>query len=155
MIPHPLTLTLVRHWMGELADAFSARTQDHVLTLVAGTLLTPSRCTVAAALRVMGLGQTPTFTSYHRVLNRNTWSSRDLARRLLLMLLRTLVPPAAPVVIGLDDTLERRRGTAGADQPPSAPSKLVCQAEPDRQRRPCCRPLPPLGSREFCNVRPW
>src|SRR5690242_3358581 len=110
MSPHPLTLTLVRHWMGELVDAFSARTQDHVLTLLAGALLTPGRRTVAAALRVMGLGQTPTFTSYHRVLNRNNWSSHDLARRLLLRLLRTLVPPAAPVVIGLDDTLERRRG---------------------------------------------
>jgi DDE superfamily endonuclease len=110
MIPHPLTLTLIRHWMGELADAFSAHTQDHVLTLVAGTLLTPGRRTVAAALRVMGLAQTPTFTNYHRVLNRNNWSSRDLSRRLLMLLLRTLVPPAAPVVIGLDDTLERRRG---------------------------------------------
>jgi hypothetical protein len=96
--------------MGELITAFSARTQDHVLTLLAGALLTSGCRTVAAALRVMGLGQTPTFTSYHRVLNRNNWSSRDLARRLLLRLLRTLVPPAAPVVLGLDDTLERRRG---------------------------------------------
>ena len=58
----------------------------------------------------MGLGQTPRFTSYHRVLNRNTWSSRDLARRLLALLVRTMVP-AGPLVIGLDDTLERRRGT--------------------------------------------
>jgi hypothetical protein len=110
MISHPLTLALLRSWMGEMIDAFSPRTQDHVLTLLAGTLLTPGRRTVAAALRVMGLGQAPTFTSYHRVLNRNTWSSRDLARRLLLRLLRTLVPPAAPVIVGLDDTLERRRG---------------------------------------------
>jgi hypothetical protein len=110
MISHPLTLALLRSWMGEMIDAFSPRTRNHVLTLLAGTLLTPGRRTVAAALRVMGLGQVPTFTSYHRVLNRNTWSSRDLARRLLMRLLRTLVPPAAPVIVGLDDTLERRRG---------------------------------------------
>jgi hypothetical protein len=110
MIPYALTLALLRSWMGELVDAFSARTQDHVLTLLAGSLLTPGRRTVAAALRVIGLAQTPSFTSYHRVLNRNNWSSRALSRRLLMLLLRTLVPPAAPVVIGLDDTLERRRG---------------------------------------------
>jgi len=96
--------------MGDLVDVFSARTQDHVLTLLAGTLLTPGRRTVASALRVMGLRQTPTFTNYHRVLNRNTWSSRDLSRRLLMRLLRPLVPSAAPLVVGLDDTLERRRG---------------------------------------------
>src|SRR5690242_2517861 len=109
MSPHPLTLTLVRHWMGELVDAFSARTQDHVLTLLAGALLTPGRRTVAAALRVMGLGQTPTFTTYQRVLNRNVWSTRELARRLLQLLVHALVPKG-PVILGLDDTLERRRG---------------------------------------------
>ena len=103
-------LALLRHWMGELIEVFSPRTRDHVLTLVAGALLTPGRRTVTTALRVMGLGQTPRFTSYHRVLNRNTWSSRDLARRLLALLVRTMVP-AGPLVIGLDDTLERRRGT--------------------------------------------
>jgi DDE superfamily endonuclease len=110
MISHPLTLALLRSWMGEMIEVFSPRTQDHVLTLLAGTLLTPGRRTVAAALRVMGLGQAPTFTSYHRVLNRNSWSSRDLAHRLLRRLLCTLVPPEAPVIVGLDDTLERRRG---------------------------------------------
>jgi hypothetical protein len=102
-------LALLRHWMGALIDPFSPRTRDHVLTLLAGALLTPGRRTVAAALRVMGLGQTPTFTSYHRVLNRNIWSSRDLAHRLLALLVRSMVP-AGPLVIGLDDTLERRRG---------------------------------------------
>jgi hypothetical protein len=57
MISHPLTLALLRSWMGEMIDAFSPRTRNHVLTLLAGTLLTPGRRTVAAALRVMGLGQ--------------------------------------------------------------------------------------------------
>src|SRR3712207_3028408 len=102
-------LALLRHWMGELIDVFSPRTRDHVLTSLAGALLTPGRRTVAAALRVMGLGQTPSFTSYHRVLNRNIWSSRDLARRLLALLVRSMAP-AGPLVFGLDDTLERRRG---------------------------------------------
>jgi hypothetical protein len=80
-----------------------------VLTLVAGALLAPGRRTVASALRVMGLAEAPTFTSYHRVLNRNGWSSRELARRLLRLLVRRLVPEG-PIIVGLDDTLERRRG---------------------------------------------
>ena len=102
-------LALRRQWMGELIDVFSPRTRDHVLALLAGALLTPGCRTVAAALRVMGLGQTPIFTNYHRVLNRNIWSSRELARRLLAVLVRHMVP-AGPLVFGLDDTLERRRG---------------------------------------------
>ena len=100
---------ILRHWMAGLLDAFSPRTQGQVLTLVAGAILAPGRRTVASALRVMGLAEAPTFTSYHRVLNRNGWSSRELARRLLRLLVRRLVPEG-PIIVGLDDTLERRRG---------------------------------------------
>jgi hypothetical protein len=60
-------------------------------------------------LTVVGLSQAPTFTNYHRVLNRNRWSSREVARRLLALLVTTFLP-AGPVVIGLDDTIERRWG---------------------------------------------
>src|SRR3982751_7106521 len=107
-IPPPLP-AILRHWMAGLLDAFSPRTQGQVLTLVAGAILAPGRRTVASALRVMGLAEAPTFTSYHRVLNRNGWSSRELARRLLRLLVRRLVPEG-PIIVGLDDTLERRRG---------------------------------------------
>jgi DDE superfamily endonuclease len=103
------TLRPLQHWMQDLITVFSTRTRDQVLTLIAGALLTPGRRTVAAALRVMGRGQTSTFTTYHRVLNRNIWSSRELARRLLRLLVYALVPEG-PVLLGLDDTLERRRG---------------------------------------------
>jgi hypothetical protein len=57
----------------------------------------------------MGHDQDPTFTNYHRVLNRNRWCSRSMARCLLRLLIATFVP-SGPVVIGLDDTLERRWG---------------------------------------------
>jgi len=57
----------------------------------------------------MGLDQSPDFTNYHRVLNRNRWSSRAIARCLLLLLIATFAP-TGPVIIGLDDTLERRWG---------------------------------------------
>jgi hypothetical protein len=58
----PQLMMLLRHWMGTLSDVFSPRTRDHVLILLAGAILTPGGRTVAAALRVMGLGQTPCFT---------------------------------------------------------------------------------------------
>jgi hypothetical protein len=79
------------------------------LVLIAGAILSPGRRTVAAALRVTGLDQDPCFTNYHRVLNRNRWSSRRVARCLLKLLVISFVPDG-PVIIGLDDTLERRWG---------------------------------------------
>ena len=97
-------------WMQPFRDAFTAPTWQHVLVLVMGAILVPGRRTVASALRVMGLAQIPTFTSYHRVLNRNKWSGRWLSRRLFGMLVDAFVPDGEPVVIGADDTIERRWG---------------------------------------------
>jgi hypothetical protein len=57
----------------------------------------------------MGLGQTEQFQRYHRVLNRATWSGREASRVLLALLVRTFVP-SGPLVIGVDETLERRFG---------------------------------------------
>jgi DDE superfamily endonuclease len=96
-------------WMEPFSDGFTAPTWQHVLVLISGAILSPGRRTVAAALRVMGLDQAPTFTNYHRVLNRNRWSSRRIARCLFRQLVDVFVPDG-PVIIGLDDTLERRWG---------------------------------------------
>ena len=95
--------------MQPFTDGFTAPTWQHVLVLIAGAILSPGRRTVAAALRVMALDQVPNFTNFHRVLNRNQWSSRWVARCLFRLLVNTFVPNG-PVVIGLDDTIERRWG---------------------------------------------
>ncbi len=97
-------------WMQPFGDTFTAPTWQHLLVLVMGAILVPGRRTVASALRVMGLDQIPHFTSYHRVLNRNKWSGRWLSRRLLGLLVDTFVPDGEPIVIGADDTIERRWG---------------------------------------------
>jgi hypothetical protein len=52
----------------------------------------------------------PTFCTFHRILNRAAWSSRAAAGRLLILLIEAFVTSSAPVVIGLDDTIERRWG---------------------------------------------
>src|SRR3954451_18428347 len=96
-------------WMQPFASAFTPAVWRHVLVLIAGSLLAPGRRTVTAALRVMGLDHGAGFAVYHRVLSLGRWSSRAVAHRLLLLLVAALVPKG-PVVIGLDDTIERRWG---------------------------------------------
>src|ERR1041385_6010280 len=100
---------LLLAWMGPLLAEFTAPTARHALVLITGAVLAPARRTVAATLRAAGYGQAAEFTNYHRVLNRNRWSSRHLAQRLLLLLVQAFIPEG-PVIIGIDDTLERRWG---------------------------------------------
>jgi len=92
------------------ADLFTRPTWSHVVLLVAGAVLAPGRRTVTAALCILGREQEPDFCTYHRLLNRARWSSRAVAGRLLGLLVAAFLPSNAPVVIGLDDTIERRWG---------------------------------------------
>jgi len=57
----------------------------------------------------MGLRERTTFTNFHHVLNRNRWSGHASARCLLTLLITAFVPNG-PVVIGIDETIERRWG---------------------------------------------
>jgi hypothetical protein len=88
---------------------FTNRIWSHVTLLLLGSILTPGQRTVTAILRILGMSQEKHFQTYHRVLNRAVWSSLALSRVLLLALVAAFVP-AGPVVLGLDDTIERRRG---------------------------------------------
>jgi hypothetical protein len=97
-------------WLGPLSTAFGRRTWRRALVLTAGAILAQGPRTVASALRAAGLGAAPGFCGYHRVLSRRRWSGRAVARLLLAELLRAFVPPGAPVVVALDETLERRWG---------------------------------------------
>src|SRR5438874_9350683 len=106
-------------WIQPFSHVFTNPTWQHVLVLIAGAILSPGRRTVAAALRVTGLEQDPCFTNYHRVLNRNRWSSRRVARCLLRLLVSSFVPEG-PVILGLDDTLERRWGAKIVSAQPGA-----------------------------------
>ncbi len=85
------------------------RTWRHAEVLLLGAILAPGRRTVTSLLRIAGLMRERHFTNYHRVLNRAAWSPRDGAR-LLLGLLITVFVLTGTVVLGLDDTIERRRG---------------------------------------------
>src|SRR4051812_9880802 len=91
------------------APCFTAAVWRHVPVLVAGALLAPGRRPVPAALGVTGLERSAGFAVHHRVLSAARWSARAVAHRLLLVLVATLVPDG-PVVVGIDDTIERRWG---------------------------------------------
>jgi DDE superfamily endonuclease len=91
-------------------DLFTRPTWANLLLLLAGVILAPGRRTVTAALRILGRDRDHNFCTFHRILNRAAWSSRATAGRLLLLLVNSFVAPGAPIVIGLDDTIERRWG---------------------------------------------
>ena len=91
------------------ARLFSKRVWQHVQILLLGGILAPGQRTVTAILRIMGLSTEKHFQNFHRVLNRAVWSSRE-ASRLLLGLLVAAFAASGPVVLGMDDTIERRRG---------------------------------------------
>lgn len=92
------------------AALFQLRTWLKAQVLLMGTILTPGKRTVTSALRVMGLSNDGAFGKYHHILNRARWSSLKLSRVLLYLLLRYLDSAEGPLVFGMDETLERRRG---------------------------------------------
>ena len=95
--------------LNKFSHVFSKRIWDRVQVLLAGAILSPAERTVTAALRAVGLSHEKHFQNYHRVLNRAVWSSLDVSKILLKLLVNTFAL-FGPIVFGLDDTIERRRG---------------------------------------------
>ncbi len=91
------------------APLFFQRSWRHAEVLLTGAILAPGKRTVTSLLRIMRLAHERRFVNYHRVLNRAEWSARA-ASHLLLGLLLDVFVPTGPVVLGIDDTIERRRG---------------------------------------------
>ncbi len=91
-------------------QVFSARIWDWVQVLLVGAILAPGKRTVTAALQVMGLKDEKQYQNYHRVLNRAKWSGLQVSQILLGLLVTAFVALDVPVVVGADETLERRRG---------------------------------------------
>jgi DDE superfamily endonuclease len=75
-----------------------------------GVILAPGRRTISSALRAMGLDQHKGFHRYHRVLSHARWSSLKASHILLGLLVEKFVAEGDPLVMGIDETLERRWG---------------------------------------------
>jgi hypothetical protein len=92
------------------APLFHFKTWRKALMLLIGTILTPGKRTVAAALRVMGMKDDSRFSIFHQVLNRASWSSLAVGECLLDLLIKLIYPADEPLVCGIDETIERRWG---------------------------------------------
>ena len=103
-----LPTTMIRV-LAPFAPLFSNCVFQHVQLLLTGLILAPGKRTVASALRAVGLDKEKQFCRYHRVLSRASWSSREASRLLLGLLVEAFVPDG-PLVVGVDETLERRQG---------------------------------------------
>ena len=95
--------------LAPFAPLFSRRVWGNAQVLLAGALLAPAQRTVAAALRAAGRADAPQFHRYHRVLSHARWSGLAVGRALLALLVAAFAPDG-PLVFGIDETLERRRG---------------------------------------------
>src|SRR6187551_781709 len=104
-----LTPQVLTVWLSAFRDCFTAPVWNDVLVLVAGAVLAPGKRTVSQTLRVMGLAAKPGFARYHEVLSRARWDGRAVAHKLLAQVLDAFLP-AGEVVVGIDDTIERRWG---------------------------------------------
>jgi hypothetical protein len=82
---------------------------EHAKLLLAGAILAPGKRTVAAIWRVMRKSADGHFQNYHHVFNRARWSSLDASRVLLGLLVEAFVPKGL-MLMGIDGTIEGRRG---------------------------------------------
>src|SRR3712207_2776315 len=90
--------------LAPFAPLFSKCVWHHAQLLLVGAILAPGRRTVNSALCAMGLDQEKRFHRYHRVLSRASWSSREVSRVLLGLLVEAFVPEGDPLVVGIDET---------------------------------------------------
>lgn len=91
------------------APLFVHRSWRHAQSLLIGAILCLGRRTVASVMRITGRARDRHFVNTHRVLSRAAWSPRAGARILFRLLVEAFVPHG-PVVLALDDTIERRWG---------------------------------------------
>ena len=81
----------------------------NINTLLVGAILCRGARRITRILRVMGLSEIKNFSKFHRVLSRAQWDSLA-ASKILFGLLIKLLPCGWPIIIAVDETLERRRG---------------------------------------------
>ena len=112
--------------LSHFRSAFTRPTWEKVQVLFTGTILARGRRTVAAALRATGHEHDRHISRFHAVFSRARWSALELARRLLLLLVRAFMPDGGLTLV-IDETLERRRGSKitkrGYHRDPIASSK--------------------------------
>ena len=91
------------------ASLFSMPVWRNASILAIGAILCIGKRTVTSALKVMGFKDEKHFTNYHRVLNRAKWNTLNVAKILLGRII-FLIPLNLPLIIAIDENIERRKG---------------------------------------------
>ena len=91
------------------ACLFSIPVWQNASILAIGSILCIGKRTVTSALKVMGFKDEKHFTNYHRVLNRDKWNTLNVAKILLGRIIY-LIPLNLPLIIAIDENIERRKG---------------------------------------------
>lgn len=91
------------------ASLFCKRVFGKVQLLLTGAILAPGKRTISSVLRILGLSQQKAFHKYHRVLSHAQWSTLKASQILLRQLLTAFIGQQS-LVVGIDETLERRWG---------------------------------------------
>ena len=97
-------------WLLPFAVMFRQPSWLNAVALAMGALLCLNRRTVCGALRAVDGASDKGFSRFHRFLSRGIWSGLTGARILLGLLLKAFVADGQPMVVVVDDTIERRRG---------------------------------------------
>jgi hypothetical protein len=104
-LPHELMEVIL-----PFVSLFSETVWDYAQILLMGAVLAPGKRTVSAALTVLGLKDDRQYQNYHRVLNRAVWSGLTASKILFGLLITVFASANVPLVLGVDETLERRKG---------------------------------------------
>jgi hypothetical protein len=115
-IAQPGNARVMETWLAPFAALFTQPTWLNAVALATGALLCLNRRTVCAALRAVDGASDTGFSRFHRFLSRGAWSGLQGSRILLGLLLAAFVPDGQPLVVGVDDSIERRRGAKIRDK---------------------------------------
>jgi len=106
--------TTMERWLHPFRAMFTVPTFLAICALAVGAVLCLNRRTVSAVLRVLDWTGTD-FCRLHRALSANAWSLQAGSKILLLLLVKAFAKEGT-ILIGVDETVERRWGPKIADR---------------------------------------
>jgi hypothetical protein len=115
-IGEPGSARAMEIWLLPFAAMFTQPSWLNAVALATGALLCLNRRTVCAALRAVDGASDKGFSRFHRLLSRAEWSGLKGSKILLGLLQEAFVPHGEPLVIAVDDSVERRRGVRIRDK---------------------------------------
>lgn len=109
-MPDPIIAASFAALLGGFRDCFTEPSFAIFRHMMSGWLLSIGRHTVTSVIVAAGVVGVRHHTTFQRFFRCARWQPDDLGLVLLRMVLGKLVPPFAPVLVALDDTLARHTG---------------------------------------------